>query len=371
MLAGRLQRHADRDQRVVRREDRRRDGDQGHHDHQRRRPAQFRAGARRCGSAIRARTTASQQGRAAGTVRDCHQLTSGSMQATWCRVPRAVPAERGRRARRRRRSSMAIGQRGWNAQPVGGDSGLAGSPARTSGFAPRGRGRSRPAPGCTGGAGGAITCSAGPISTMRPRYITAIRSATTRATDRSWVTNTTDMSRVAAQLADEVEHGRGQRHVQRAGRLVAQQHRGRHHGRPGQRDPLALTAGQLPGPGFGDVRRAGRPGRAPRRRRRALRGATALAAQPLGDQLADRQPRRQRRAGVLEHHLRAGSPSASSTDARGRAAPARRSPAAASTCPSRSPPPAPRDSPVRHVTATRRAARAAVLPGRSGNALDR
>ena len=41
-----------------------------------------------------------------------------------------------------------------------------------------------------------MTSSAGPISTMRPRYMTAMRSATTRATERSCVTNTTDMSRV-------------------------------------------------------------------------------------------------------------------------------------------------------------------------------
>ena len=34
-----------------------------------------------------------------------------------------------------------------------------------------------------------ITCSAGPISMILPRYITAIRSARTQATDRSWVMN--------------------------------------------------------------------------------------------------------------------------------------------------------------------------------------
>ena len=37
--------------------------------------------------------------------------------------------------------------------------------------------------------GSRITSSAGPISMIRPRYITAIRSAITQATDRSWVMN--------------------------------------------------------------------------------------------------------------------------------------------------------------------------------------
>ena len=83
--------------------------------------------------------------------------------------------------------------------------------------------------------------------------MTAIRSATTRATDRSWVTNTTDMSELAAQVADEVEHRGGQRHVERAGGLVAQQHRGRHDGGAGQRHPLALSAGELAGPRLRDV----------------------------------------------------------------------------------------------------------------------
>ena len=42
---------------------------------------------------------------------------------------------------------------------------------------------------CTGGPGSVYTRSVGPSSTMRPRYITATRSAIQRTTERSWVMN--------------------------------------------------------------------------------------------------------------------------------------------------------------------------------------
>ena len=57
------------------------------------------------------------------------------------------------------------------------------------------------------------------------------------------------------QIADEGQHALGQRRVQGAGGLVAQQHRGRDHRGAGQHDALALPAGQLTGAGLGDLRR--------------------------------------------------------------------------------------------------------------------
>ena len=119
------------------------------------------------------------------------------------------------------------------------------------------------------------------------------------------MTNTTAMSELCGAVADEVQHRAGQRDVERAGRLVAQQHRGRHHRRPGQRHPLALTAGQLTPPAPSRCR-AGSPTSA---KRLSTAGPRLRPGQPFPrsrsrHQLADRQPRRQRRARVLEDHLR-------------------------------------------------------------------
>ena len=105
----------------------------------------------------------------------------------------------------------------------------------------------------------------------------------------------------------QVEDGGGQRHVEGAGRLVAQQHLGGHDRGPGQGHPLALAARELQRPWPRPPRRAGRPrSRASRTRCAPLRPGHRLATEPLPDQLADREPRRERGARVLEHHLRPG-----------------------------------------------------------------
>ena len=141
--------------------------------------------------------------------------------------------------------------------------GRAGSPARPSsrhaGAAP-GRAPRRAGPGCRGGPAAAQISSEGPISTMRPRYITAMRSATTRAAARSWVTKSTAMPssrrswpiRLRTVAASETSRA-----------LVGSSHRrtsGGHDRRPGQRRPLALTAGELRG--LAPATSAGRPTRA-------------------------------------------------------------------------------------------------------------
>ena len=141
---------------------------------------------------------------------------------------------------------------------------------------------------------------------------------------------------VLAQLADQVEHGRGQRDVERAGRLVAEQHRRRDDDRAGDRRPLLLAARELPRAILGDLGRQARPGPAPPSSARGFGGSSApVAAQPLGDLVADAHPRRQRGG------RRPGRPSAAARRRRSRrarrpASPARRPPAAGSTCRNRS-----------------------------------
>ncbi len=77
-------------------------------------------------------------------------------------------------------------ERGWHPEsPRSGSRGAVGGPAR----AVRMTASPRRGPGRTGGQGRRITSSAEPSSTILPRYITAIRSAMTQATERSWVMN--------------------------------------------------------------------------------------------------------------------------------------------------------------------------------------
>ena len=110
---------------------------------------------------------------------------------------------------------------------------------------------------------------------------------------------------LAAQPPDQVERGRGERHVERARGLVAQQQCGRHDDRARERGALALPAGQL-------SRFRGRDLRGEADERERFGDALAAAAAPdvlvgesLADQLADRHPRSERRARVLEDDLRA------------------------------------------------------------------
>ena len=229
------------------------------------------------------------------------------------------------------------GSGGGTQQPVGGSSGLAGSPGRAArcGTPSAGNGGEQ-GPGV--GVDGLRHRSRPPVptSTIRPRYITAMRSATMRAAARSWVTNSTAMPELAPEPADQVEDGGRQRHVEGAGRLVAEQHLGRARPWPGPAPP-AGAGRRRAAPAWPAATSAGRPTRA---RASATRGPALVPAQPfaaqsLADQLADGQPRGQRGAGVLEHHLRTAAPGRARSCPR-RSAAGRRSSAAASTCRSRS-----------------------------------
>ena len=69
--------------------------------------------------------------------------------------------------------------------------------------------------------------SRGPVSTIRPAYITATRSASSATTARSWLTYSAATLVAAAQVADRLEHARLRRDVEAGRRLVAHDHRGR------------------------------------------------------------------------------------------------------------------------------------------------
>ena len=182
----------------------------------------------------------------------------------------------------------------------------AGSPARR----PADRrsphpGRRRAARACTGGSDRTATTSAGPSSTMRPRYITAIRSATMRAAARSWVTNNSAMpswrrsrpSRLSTVAASETSSAEvGSSHSRTSGGTTVD---------AGERDALALPAGELTHLRVRDLGQQTDEAERVRDPLRALLAGQSLLSQALADELADGQPGRERRAGILEHHLRA------------------------------------------------------------------
>ena len=94
-----------------------------------------------------------------------------------------------------RHRSNASGQRGWKRQPGGTCAASGVSPTRIVRLArvPRdggsGVGETLTRAAVYGLCGCPMTAGAGPISMILPRYITAMRSAMTQASDRSWVMN--------------------------------------------------------------------------------------------------------------------------------------------------------------------------------------
>ena len=107
-----------------------------------------------------------------------------------------------------------------------------------------------------------------------------------------------------AQVTQQVEHGRLDAHVQRGDRLVGDQHVGAQHQRPGDRHPLPLATGELPG------KRLHRVGAEADQREHLLAVLIGLARRhdvvhpnQLAQHAADGEPRVQRGVRVLEHHL--------------------------------------------------------------------
>ena len=102
-----------------------------------------------------------------------------------------------------------------------------------------------------------MTASAGPISMIRPRYMTAIRSAITQASDRSWVMNRYVRPRSRAQVEHQPQELGPDRDVEHRDRLVGDDELRVHDERAGDDDALALAARQLVRVAGGEVR--GRP----------------------------------------------------------------------------------------------------------------
>ncbi len=157
--------------------------------------------------------------------------------------------------------------------------------------------------------GRSSTSSAGPISTILPRYITATRSATVHARPRSCVTIRIDSRSVVAKPEEQLQDLAAHRSVQVGDGLVRHDHLRVEHQRAGDHDPLPLPAGELVG--VQQVEALGRPHAGPRERPRdelllrlAVRSLVDLVdPESFGDALVDRLAGIERRGRVLEDHL--------------------------------------------------------------------
>jgi hypothetical protein len=105
------------------------------------------------------------------------------------------------------------------------------------------------------------------------------------------------------EVAEQVENTRGDRDIERRRRLVAEQEAGWNDDRTCDRDTLALAARKLRRPGLEQSLGKSHHLHGVEHLRPTLRAARARGAQPLSDQVADREPRCQGGARVLEDHL--------------------------------------------------------------------
>ena len=101
------------------------------------------------------------------------------------------------------------------------------------------------APACRGAAAPASTCSTGPVSTIRPRYITATRSAMFQASPRSCVTTSTDRPRSSRSRSSSARISPRTDASSEATGSSATSTFGSQHQRAGDDDALPLAAGQL------------------------------------------------------------------------------------------------------------------------------
>ena len=237
---------------------------------------------------------------------------------TWRAVGVVQPAG-GRRGRRRAGAAAALrpcsgrtryGQRGWKRQPrrraaPGREPRRAAPPAGAR--RRRRAGSRRSAPRCTGAAGAARAAPVGAVSTIRPRYMTAIASATCCTIARSCEISSSADLELPRQLDEQVRDLRLRRRVERRQRLVEHDHRRLGRERPGDRDPLALAAAELVRVAVGragrqadQVEQLGDP-----RPLLARCRATRRSRSAVGELRADRAARVQRRVRVLEDHLQA------------------------------------------------------------------
>ena len=135
--------------------------------------------------------------------------------------------------------------------PTAGRSASGASPVEHDATAARARSADRgsapptAAPACTGGPTRRRPRAAVPVSTIRPRYITATRSLMWRTTDRSWAMNRNPRSSSAAQPLEQADDLGLDADVERRHRLVEHEQVGTDGERPGDADALALAAREL------------------------------------------------------------------------------------------------------------------------------
>ena len=212
-------------------------------------------------------------------------------------------APRGRRGRRRpgrsrpassggtdaTAASTACGQRGWNAQPGGGDSGLGTSPAerhvtlraaRGSGIGHRGEQRPR-----VGMARVAVDLVA--RSLLDDAAEVHDRDAVAEVLDDAQVVRDEEQRQPerCLQVLQQVQDLRLDRHVERRDRLVGDDEARLDRERARDADALALPAAELVRVALGRLRRQARPARAARatRARRSLARADAVDREALAD----------------------------------------------------------------------------------------
>ena len=167
-----------------------------------------------------------------------------------------------------------------------------------------------------GSAGAEARVANGPCWTTRPSRISTTTSARYAASPTSWVTSTTVLPSDAEDVAQVVVQLGADERVERAERLVEQQHLGVEHQRAHQADALALAARQLgrvaveavggeAGQGAQLVEAArdagGVPAEVARHQRRVVRGGEVREQPAVLDHVADaaaqRLDRVRRRAG--------------------------------------------------------------------------
>ncbi len=100
---------------------------------------------------------------------------------------------------------------------------------------------------CTGAADRGSRPRTGPISAMRPAYITATRSAVSAITPMSWVISITAVPCSRHSVLDQADDLGLDRHVERGGRLVGDDQSGLGGERQRDHDPLAHAARRIDG----------------------------------------------------------------------------------------------------------------------------
>ena len=146
--------------------------------------------------------------------------------------------------------------------------------------------------------------SAGPSSTIRPRYITAMRSAMFQARPRSCVTTRIVTPASWTRLEHQLEDLSAHRGIEARDRLVGDEERRVQHHRAGDHHALALSAGELvrielEEPLGRTKTGAGECVSHPN----GLVAGPLLNPEPLGHRLVDGLPRIQRSHRILEDHL--------------------------------------------------------------------